>query len=278
MKKLSPVPIARYAVLSVIKGFDTVLRLGWAPILISTLAAMALEPSLMTVVPESGEVEIHFGPMLAFLAIGIVTQTIFAVAWHRNVAFGETRAGQRIYLRLGKREAVYAVVAFVVVCIMSLGLGALPVLASLMASGQAAVGTLLILGAPVMALFLLARLCLMLPMAALDHKVDPARSWQAAEGNSWRIVAVLLLVGIPIVVVELVLVSVFGGIIESALASFGALGEVVSFVARFVSGLVFLALLGVIVSAITLVYIILTGDETLKARLPAPLATFVEAG
>ena len=89
-------------------------------------------------------------------------------------------------------------------------------------------------------------------------------------------IAILLLIGIPIVVVELVVISVFGGIIETALASFGEFGEVVSFVARFVSGLVFLALLGVIVSAITLVYIILTGDETLKAHLPAPLATFVE--
>jgi len=55
----------------------------------------------------------------------------------------------------------------------------------------------------------------------------------------------------------------------------GALGLVVSFLARFVSGLVFLALLGVIVSALTLLYMVLLGDETLRTRLPAPYDSFI---
>ena len=275
MTKISSVAVARHAAVSVVKGFDTVLRLGWAVVLISTIAGMLLEPNMLTVQPEGDQIEVNFGPMIAFLAMAVVTQTIFAVAWHRSVALGETRAGQRFYLRFGRREAVYALVAFVVVSIMSMGLGALPVVATLMTSGQE-LGGLFILGAPLMALFLLSRLCLMLPMVALGQALEPARSWQAADGNTWRIIAVLLLVGIPIVVAELLLISVFGGIIEAAVAAFGSFGEVVSFLARFVSGLVFLALLGVIVSALSLIYMILGGDETLKARLPAPYATFVE--
>jgi len=272
--KLAPVPIARFAAMSVMNGFDTVLRFGWVPILISTLAGMVLEPKVMTVMPEDGEIVIEFGWMFVFVLVAVVTQAIFAVAWHRCVALGEARPGQRFYLRFGRREAVYGLVAFVVVAILSMGVGALPMVAQLMSSGQALAG-LFVFGAPVMALFLLARLCLLLPMVAIAGAADPAKSWLAVGGNTWRVVAVLVLVGIPVLVVELVLISVFGSIIDAAVTSMGALGLVVSFLARFVSGLVFLALLGVIVSALTLLYMVLLGDETLRTRLPAPYDSFI---
>ncbi len=280
MTKISPLPVARYAGLSVVKGFDTVLRLGWAPVLVSTTASLLVEPRVAALMPKMDGEQVSVDPMFAFwlivmLLVALVTQTIFAVAWHRNVALGEARSGQRFYLRFGKREAVYALIGFVLGSITMMGIGGLPIVASLLAAGQP-IGALFILAMPAMALFLLARLCLMLPMVALGQAVEPARAWQMVDGNSWRVVAVLLLIGIPIVMVEFLLISVFGGIVYSAETAFGGLSQVVTFVAQFVSGLVMLTLLGIIVSALSLIFMILGDDETLKARLPAPYDSFVE--
>jgi len=273
--KLLPLPVARFAALSVARDFDTLLRVGWLPALINTVVGTVLESRLITEVPGSDQIEINFGPLAVYVLTAIATQTIFAVAWHRCVLLGETRPGQRFYLRFARREAIYALAALVVTAVALMGLYALPVVTSLIAAGQA-LPALIMLGAPLMALVLIARLCLVLPMVALDRRVDPAKSWQAVAGNTWRVVAVLLLVGLPVFVAEYILISIVGSVALAAATALGDVGDVVSFVAFFIAGLVVLSLLAVILSAVSLVYAVLAGDDTLKARLPAPVGTFAE--
>ncbi len=275
MTKILPLSIARYAVHSVVKSFDTALRLGWLPALISSVAGMVLESSIFAVSPETGEVQVGFGALLLFVVIAAVMQTVFVVAWHRHVGLGESFAGRRYYFRFGRRELVYALVAFVIVSILSLGMGALFTVSSLIAQGGG-LGGIVILAVPVVAIMLIARLCLMLPMVAFDEAADPSRSWQGVSGNTGRVVATLLLVGIPVVLIELLLISVFGSVAASGAAALGPLGMAVDLIARFVSSLVFLALLALIAGAITLLYMVLIGDEATQSNLPAPLETFVD--
>lgn len=275
MNKILPLVVARHATQSVFKGFDTALRLGWLPALISSLAGMVLESSIFVVVPETDEVQVGFGALLLFIVIAAVMQTVFAVAWHRHIGLGESFAGRRIYLRFGRRELVYALIAFVIVSILSLGMGGLFTVSSLIAQGGG-LGGIVILLVPVVAIMLIARLCLVLPMAAFDETPDPSRSWQGVSGNTGRVVAVLLLVGIPVVLIELLLISVFGSVAASGAAALGPLGMAIDLIARFVSSLVFLALLAIIASAITLLYMVLIGDEAAQSNLPAPLETFVD--
>lgn len=275
MSKILPVAIARYALGSVVKGFDTALRLGWLPALISSVAAMVLEPAILVVSPETDELQVGFGPLLVFVVVAVLTQTMFAVAWHRHVGLGESFAGRRFYFRLGRRELVYALVAFVIVSILSLGMGGLFTVFSLIGQGGG-FGGIVILIVPVVAIMLVARLCLMLTMVALDETPDPSRSWQGVSNNTGRVIAVLLLVGIPIGLIEVLLISVFGSVAASGAATLGTMGLAVDFIARFVSSLVFLALLAVVAGAVTLLYMVLIGDEATQANLPAPLETFVD--
>ncbi len=275
MSKILPVAIARYALSSVINGFDTVLRLGWLPAMISSVAAMVLESSIFVASPETGELQIGFGPLLLFIVIAALTQTMFAVAWHRHVGLGESFAGRRFYFRLGRRELVYALIAFVLVSILSLGMGGLFTVYSLIQQGGG-FGGIVILLVPVVAVALIARLCMLLPMVAFDEAPDPSRSWQGVTDNTVRVVSVLLLIGIPVVLIELLLISVFGSVAASGTAALGAPGLAVDLIARFVSSLLFLALLAVVTGAVTLLYMVLIGDEASQANLPAPLETFVE--
>ena len=275
MSKILPVPIARYALSSVINGFDTVLRLGWLPAMISSVAAIVLESSIFVASPDTGELQVGFGPLLLFIVIAALTQTIFAVAWHRHIGLGESFAGRRFYFRLGRREVVYALIAFIIVSILSLGMGGLFTVYSLLAQGGG-FGGIVILLVPVVAIVLIARLCLLLPMVAFDEAVDPSRSWLGVRDNIVRVVAVLLLVGVPVVVIELLLISVFGSVAASGTAALGTLGLAIDLIARFVSSLVFLALLAVVAGAVTLLYMVLIGDEATQSNLPAPLNTFVE--
>ncbi|MEM7123969.1 MAG: hypothetical protein AAF563_22020 [Pseudomonadota bacterium] len=275
MSKILPVPIARYALSSVINGFDTVLRLGWLPALISSIAAMILESSIFVASPDTGELQVGFGPLLVFIVIAALTQTMFAVAWHRHVGLGESFAGRRYYFRLGRRELVYALIAFIILSVLSLGMGGLFTVYSLIAQGGG-FGGIVILLVPVVAIAVIARLCLLLPMVAFDEAADPTRSWQGVSDNTVRVVAVLVLIGIPVVVIELLLISVFGSVAASGTAALGAPGLAIDLIARFVSSLVFLALLAVIAGAVTLLYMVLIGDEVTQSNLPAPPETFVE--
>lgn len=157
------------------------------------------------------------------LAIGVANLVLIlasvsiAVAWHRRVILGErppwwgfniaTKSFWR-YIGIGLAIWLLAMLpilfAFILLAvILSISGKSVPV-------GIAAIVALVILAAYVTTIAIMLRLSLLLPARATgDLDLTFKRSWNRTRGNGWRIFwGVLICVGAPMIVVEMVLLPI----------------------------------------------------------------------
>ncbi len=128
-----------------------------------------------------------------YLGVMLVLWVTFSVAWHRHYLVRGEVATVRSALRWGRRQTRFLLLFF--------GVGALIVLPSII-GGMLGI---LILDPIILTLllnigagFIWARLALLFPSTAVDHRMSFGECWMFTRGNGWRLFLVIFLVEILI--------------------------------------------------------------------------------
>lgn len=266
---IEPLAIVRQGLASTWSGFDALLRIGWLPALVLTLAGALLEPDQIRFNAE-GMIEVTGDVMAIIVALAILASLMHAMvaaAWQRCLLMPGADLPRRWHLRLGGRELVYALVAFFLLGLLSMGVATAPGAVQAFAMGQPA-GGLLMMAGPFVAIVVVARTVMVLPAIALDRGADMGKSWRGAQGNTLRIAITLFLVALPAVAGQLVLLEMSAAVVA------GQLGIVVELVLRFVLALLSFALIAPIVAVTGMLYALLV-DAALQGMLPRPAASYL---
>ncbi len=199
--------------LAVPEIFVASLRLTWQqrrplfdialiPIIFSLVIDLLFEPMLVdrnyTVALHSNPLGTFFG-MLAFLLVSMLPWSAFAVGWTRFCLIGPDQHGgivigawttreRRYFGAMVKLFLVYAACLFagLLLLVMIRG-GNMPTSKSLALIGF---GLLFAIG------YVLARLCLVLPAAAVDLRLNLPTARRYSQGNGWRLFVVLILLAV----------------------------------------------------------------------------------
>jgi len=199
--------------------FASALRLSWQqrralfdialiPIVFSLIIDMVFEPLLIdsnyTVALQANPVA-TFAGILGFFLLSLLPWAAFAVGWTRHCLIGaqegsvsiatwSAREG-RYFGAMLKLFMVYAACLFVaLLALLMIRGGSVPTSKSLALMGM---GLLFAIG------YVLARLSLVLPAAAVDLRLGLATALRYSQGNGWRLFVVLIL---------LLLLAYFGGV------------------------------------------------------------------
>lgn len=264
-----PLAIVRQGLASTWNGFDTLLRLGWLPALVLTLAGALFEPEQIHF-NEEGAIEVTGEVMAAIVVLAILAclmHAMVAAAWQRCLLVPGADPPRRWHLRLGRRELLYALVAFFLLGLISMGVATAPGAVQAFSMGQPTAGLLMLIG-PVVAFVVVARAVMVLPAIALDRGADIGKSWQGAHGNTLRIAITLFLVALPAVAGQLVLLEMSAAVVGSEP------GIVVELVLRFVLALMSFALIAPIVAVTGVLYALLV-DAALQNTLARPVASYL---
>lgn len=129
----------------------------------------------------------RLGLGLAMLAIWVT----FCVAWHRHYLVPEEVATIQTALRWGRRQYRFLLIV--------IGVGALLVLPLIIGD---ALSIIIIepIALPVGfigAMYIMARLALLFPATAVDHRMSFGECWMFTRGNGWRLFLVIGLVSSP---------------------------------------------------------------------------------
>jgi hypothetical protein len=169
----------------------------------------------------------------ADLAITIGAAAI-AVAWHRHLLLGEPLTGRMA--PLNPHVARY----FVLTVLVALVISTVPVVVlmlvggnALLEGGEVGLGLLLVPASALACLYLALRLQLVFPATAIGDKgMSFARSWDATQGNGWRLFAGFLLVTLPAAATAIAatfllrwLADATGSVVLGALADLTAIGN-----------------------------------------------------
>lgn len=121
----------------------------------------------------------------------LVFWVTFCVAWHRHYLVPEEVATIRTALRWGRRQYRFL--------LKVIGASALVVLPLIVGDALS-----IIIIKPIAlsvgligAMYIMARLALLLPSTAVDHRMSFGECWMFTRGNGWRLFLVIGLVGIP---------------------------------------------------------------------------------
>lgn len=211
--------------LSVPDIFVAALRLSWQqrravfdiallPLICSLVIDLVFEPLLVdrqyTVALQTNPSGVFIG-ILALLLLSLLPLSAFAVGWTRHCLFGPqeqaptvaswTMREMRYFGATLKLLLVYSVCVFVVLLVaVSLHGGRMPTSKSLVLIG---VVLLFTVG------YVLTRLSLVLPAAAVDVRLDFVSSLRYSQSNGWRLFAVLIL---------LLLLAFLGSLLVSTVA------------------------------------------------------------
>lgn len=270
--RILPFRVARQAWSWTWGGFDTLLRLGWVPALVLTALGALVEPALMDAGTDEAAMAASPGLLLGLLLLAVVTIALMAivlVGWQRALLLPPDGPRPRLYLRLGKRELTYALIVFFLLGLVSMGMATAPGAVSSFAAGQV-LGGLFLLGGPAVAVVVVCRSVMVLPAVALGRPAELGRAWQAARGNTLRIAASLMLVGLPAFVGQLLMMEMSAAVIRAEL------GLLVELVLRFIVALLSFVLAAPVAAVTALLYVLLL-DRTLQAALPRPAAFFCES-
>ncbi len=268
-------------------NFGTLLKIGWFPLLASAVFSSAAELPILA----GDEVDLSTAPNMAMVLIGGIGATflwaIFAVAVHRMILLDGAVPDDWLYFRLSGQEIRYAIAPFVLALIpLLIVFGTTAVLfganmlSGLMSaqdialpnSGRASViQGLGMLVAVLLAIFVMIRLVLVMPIVVAEGKIGIRRAWTVSSGNFWRLVSVHLLVGIAMtlflfafgVVVALWLFVASAAGLSAPLTGGGTLGLFLAMIGGIFSYLVlaffgtvaFLAVLSFSYKALTITYV-----------------------
>ena len=269
VRPLAPGAVARDACLLTVAGFDTLLRIGWAPALLAACAGRLLQPEPIMVSADGARIDVPEGTLFLFFLLALATvqlHAMVAVAWQRLVLVGEDRPGRLVNLRLGRRELTYAVLSVFVLALVSLGVTMAMAALQTVFAGDIPTAAILAV-APVIALPLSCRAMMVLPGIALERPGSSARGWRAARGHTLGIVVVVLLVGVPMILGELLIVYLATSVVVTEP---GWLAELVM---QFVVALLFFVLAAPVVTALALLHTLLV-ETGLKSALPRPPETY----
>jgi len=207
-------------------------RMIAAPVLAIAILHVALSTVFKDFAPtqESGISGLQFFALVIAIALPTVFYVMFAVAWHRRCLRPEEQTTILAALKWDRRKTQF-LLRFIVISVISV-IAALPVLiissivgwtggTATAVSGQ---------GGPTMAVVIIqlvklitifavmlvqVRLSLLLPATALDQKLTLTEAWAIGQGNSWRLLAVLLLSVAPAMVIVLLVGSAIGAISQA---------------------------------------------------------------
>lgn len=221
-------------------------RMIAAPVLALSILHMALATVFKdyAAAKADGITMLQFFALVVAIALPTVFYVMFAVAWHRRCLRPEEQTTILIALKWDRRKTLF-LFRFILISVISL-IAALPVLIVSGIVGMTGAGGLAVSGAggpttadlivQVIKLLLLfvvmlvqVRLSLLLPATALDQKLTLMEAWVIGRGNSWRLLAVLLLSVAPAMVIVLLVGSAVGAISQAtglgALLTFRFIGQ-----------------------------------------------------
>ena len=153
----------------------TILRLSWCPMLLATLAERFAQ--------DLAQDQVGLSKFLTIAAWAVI-----AVSLHRVILFGDRAPGTWLNIRFGKVEALFAILPAAYLLIV-VALSALGVPTEFHVKGGPAVVLWIVMA---VVIFLLARFCLVFPIAVMERRVDFALAWTLSHGNVWRMIGVWL--------------------------------------------------------------------------------------
>jgi hypothetical protein len=174
-RKLPGFEIAGAAFVFLARERWAILRLSWFPMLLATLAERFAEE-------QAGIIGSNF--------LTVAAWAVIAVSLHRVILFGDRDPYTFLNVRFGKVQALFSIlpIAYLVVTTTMSALG-LPT--ELHLKGGPAVVMWIVFA---VIIFLIARFCLVFPIAVVERRIDFAQAWLLSHGNVWRLIGVTLLV------------------------------------------------------------------------------------
>ncbi len=121
---------------------------------------------------------------------------IFAVAWHRFVLLGPSRARTTVGIDFTQRELNFFACALVIFFISSAPYYA--VVTRIITPVDWLF--LILLYWPWLVLPVAARMVLVLPAAAIERRISFGQAWTMTRGTTWRVVAIMVLCGSPLAI------------------------------------------------------------------------------
>jgi hypothetical protein len=200
-----------------------VLALSIAGILLSALFGTEAPADPKT--PDAGRVAAN----LVSFTLQTLFYVMFAVAWHRRCLRSEEQTTILSALKWDRRKTLF-LSRFFVVTLIVIAMSLPPMLVIVIVGGSASMGLaaggvggsgtgplvveLVKAIAVIFILLLQTRLALWLPAAALDQKLTLMEAWVIGRGNSWRLVAILLLSVAPIMLLAILVGAAVGAIAQ----------------------------------------------------------------
>jgi hypothetical protein len=166
---------------------------------------------------------IQYSVQSPFWLIDLGIWVMFSVAWHRRYLIPDQICTLQEAVHWGWRQTRFILVA---AALLALAFVVVIVVVLLLAQvGYTEPGIeieaviLLLIGLPY------SRLSLLFPASAVDHRMSVGECWELTEGNSWRLLLIISLVGIPVYMVAVAI-----GFFLAALGGFDSL--IIGFVVR----------------------------------------------
>jgi len=207
-------------------------RMIAAPVLALAILHVALANVFKGYAPEQegGISMLQFLALIVAVALPAVFYVMFAVAWHRRCLRPEEQTTILAALKWDRRKTRF-LLRFILISVISV-IAALPVLVissiiggtgglgmGASGAGSATTATLIFQVVKMLTIFAVmlvqVRLSLLLPATALDQKLTLAEAWSIGQGNSWRLLGVLLLSVAPAMVIVLLVGSAVGAISQA---------------------------------------------------------------
>lgn len=181
-----------------VRNAGTALRLTLLPALCLTGVHFAL----FGFEPPSEDPEAALGVVLAGLgevSAMILLIAMVLVAWQRRILLGQGNAK----MRLGRREGRMLIALLLLGLLVALVNAAVILLAigSAAAGAEAAIRVLDV-AAKLATAYLTGRFYFMLPPRAMDRKLSLAESWRMSAGHGRDLMAIVVLVGVPVVILS----------------------------------------------------------------------------
>jgi hypothetical protein len=208
----------------------------WLPLLIATVASIYIFrnffPDLIEIMKQQMAAPAGTRPADPFAGTGIMARiwlldlamlflfVMMAVGITKEV-LGVREAPRFVYFRFGADElrllAGFAIVFLILIVAMVVagviaavvGVAAMHGAAPQNPSPASGLVALIVLALYAIAFYFLARLSFFLPpVVVAEKRIGLGRAWELSGGNFWRIVAIALLIGIPVVIAECIVMGI----------------------------------------------------------------------
>lgn len=177
-------------------NLPTLSRVAFIPLCLVLVAGFAVG-FVAGITGHADQLRVPFSDWsLVGVAIQRIFWIIFAVAWHRFILLGPGRARTSVGIDLTQRELSFFAYVMVIFFISSAPYYA--VVTRIITPVDWLVFILLYW--PWLVLPVTARLFLVLPAAAIEHRISFGHAWTMTRGTTWRVVAIMVLCGSPLTI------------------------------------------------------------------------------